>query len=92
MIDLKKKLTDLVDSFLKNQIDAESFEKEFSDIYDLKESESNLTERETKYFDTVRLFLERYTSNETDLKTTDYYINDTQLKEKIIKLQQEILI
>jgi hypothetical protein len=68
-------------SFLDGSIDGSEFEKLFSDCYDFEERDELAY---SKYFQEVRILLERFSPYDKDLKEhSDYYLNEQQLRIKI---------
>jgi hypothetical protein len=74
----EKRLENLIDDFLKGNINCESFEEQFSMVYDFEELDCG--EQTVSYFTAIRELLEKYTFSENDLeKYPDYYIDCSQL-------------
>lgn len=81
-------LQSLIEEFLSGKLDGARFEREFTDVLDFEEIQAD--ESLTNYFSLIRELLERFTTNEEDLKKhPDYYINSRQLKEGILKIKEK---
>ena len=80
-----KNLRDLIDKFLEKELDGDAFENQYSDIFDFED----IDETGLDYLSSVREQLEHYSSSEEDLKVhSDYYISESQLRDKIAELKR----
>jgi hypothetical protein len=81
-------LIELVNQFTSDKLDADSFEKLYTDIFDFEDWDDQ--QLSTKYFSLIRSHLEHYSFSNVDLeKYPNFYINASQLKERIIQLKSE---
>lgn len=88
MKDYSQILHRLINEFLETKIDADIFERMFTDVFDFEYLE--LEESTMGYFRSIRKLLERYTFSENDLKNhPDYFIGSKTLREQIQSLRQD---
>ena len=77
----------IIDNFLRGEINAAVFEKNFSDFFDFFDFPDPCVNY--NYLSNIREILEHYSSSSSDIKKhPNYYIGSEQLQEKILKLTQ----
>ena len=79
----------IIDQFISGHINADSFEEKFTEIFDF----SDLTENEINlnYFQKIRELLEHYSFSEEDIKKdSQFFIDNNQLRDRIIKLKKQM--
>jgi hypothetical protein len=85
-IDIKN-LHELIDKFIGEELDGDTFEKLYSDIFDFEDIDE--AKSDIGYFSSIRELLEHYSSSGKDLKVhSDYYISESQLRDKIAELKR----
>lgn len=85
-IDIKN-LYKVIDKFMENELAGDAFEKLYSDIFDFEDIDE--AKSDMSYFSSIRELLEHYSSRGKDLKVhSDYYINESQLRDKIAELRR----
>jgi signal recognition particle GTPase len=85
-IDIKN-LNELIDKFIEKELGGDAFEKLYSDIFDFEDIDE--VKSDIGYFSSIRELLEHYSSSGKDLKVhSDYYISESQLRDKIAELKR----
>lgn len=91
MKDYKAALLSTIDSFLTHKEDAKTFEKAFTGIYDFEEPDNGVDGDYQRYFELIRAYLERFSAlNKDEQQHPGYFINETELKTKIIEAKEKI--
>jgi hypothetical protein len=83
----RERLIQIIERFLKKEINGDTFEQEYSTIYDL--DETDFFEEENGYFSKIREILTHFTPFEEDIRLSKYYIDDKELFRQVNELQQE---
>jgi signal recognition particle GTPase len=82
-----KNLHELIDKFIEKELGGDAFEKLYSGIFDFEDIDA--ANSDMGYFSSIREVLEHYSSSEEDLKGhSDYYISESQLRDKIAELRR----
>jgi len=81
-------LNELINKFISSDLSADTFERLFTDFFDFEDVDE---QQELMFFSSIRELLEHYSFSEKDItEYPEYYINESQLKEKIIKLKNNL--
>ena len=79
-------LFEIINDFLSDSLDADSFEKKFTGIADFEDIDTDSKSKE--YYSLIRAELERYTFSANDLERfPDYFINGAELKSRVHKIK-----
>ena len=88
----KRRIYELMDIYLANQIDAWTFCNEFYYCYDLELDINVLTELEAEVFSELAIVSGRFTKFEEDLKKyPGTYFTEEQLKLKILESKDRLM-